>query len=76
MHTKIAEPHPIFNKDKNKSNAKANLFTFYNRGKEPKKYNLIYFRNNIVKSFFIHIFILKHYCPVKAGKSVFEIVET
>ena len=36
MHTKIAEPHPIFNKDKNKSNAKANLFTFYNRGKEPK----------------------------------------
>lgn len=59
MHTKIAEPHPIFNKDKNKSNAKANLFTFYNRGKEPKKYNLIYFRNNIVKSFFIHIFILK-----------------
>ena len=42
MHTKIAEPHPIFNKDKNKSNAKANLFTFYNRGKEPKKYNLIY----------------------------------
>jgi hypothetical protein len=27
--------------------------------KEPKKYNLIYFRNNIVKSFFIHIFILK-----------------
>jgi len=59
MHTKIAEPHPIFNKDTNKSNAKANLFTFYNRGKEPKKYNLIYFRNNIVKSFFIHIFILK-----------------
>lgn len=56
MHTKIAEPHPIFNKDKNKSNAKANLFTFYNRGKEPKKYNLIYFRNNIVKSFFIHIY--------------------
>ncbi len=48
MHTKIAEPHPIFNKDKNKSNAKANLFTFYNRGKEPKKYNLIYFLNNIV----------------------------
>ena len=32
---------------------------FNNRGKEPKKYNLIYFRNNIVKSFFIHIFILK-----------------
>lgn len=23
MHTKIAEPHPIFNKDKNKSNAKS-----------------------------------------------------
>ncbi|WP_419004734.1 hypothetical protein [Alistipes putredinis] len=37
MHTKIAEPHPIFNKDKNKSTATAHLFTFYNRGKEPKK---------------------------------------
>lgn len=38
MHTKIAEPHPIFNKDKNKSNAKANLFTFY--GHEIEMYTV------------------------------------
>lgn len=65
MHTKIAEPHPIFNKDKNKSNAKANLFTFYNRGKEPKKYNYNrenetynFLKRNVQFSLFFH--------PIKA----------
>ena len=32
---------------------------------------------NISSKFFREFFyIFKHYCPVKAGKSVFEIVET
>lgn len=49
MHTKIAEPHPIFNKDKNKSNAKANLFTFYNRGKYNRGIQMYRFPNSDVQ---------------------------
>ena len=30
----------------------------------------------VIKSWIINIDKTEHYCPVKAGKSVFEIVET
>ena len=47
----------------------------------PREYvnKIIHSENFIAKQFQIGEFIVinrNHYCPVKAGKSVFEIVET